>query len=88
MTTAQFPTYSIKGKQVEYKTVSFLVKSVDQDLGIVTGLASPVTQDRQRDIVESGAYTKTLNEVYINSSLRIKINNIIAIISNSIATNR
>jgi HK97 family phage prohead protease len=63
MTTHQFPTYQIKGKQVEYKTISFLVKSVDQDQGIVTGLASPTTNiDLQKDTVESGAYTKTLME--------------------------
>lgn len=58
----EFPKYYIKGREVEYKTFSFLVKSIDQDLGIVTGLASPVTEDRQKDIVESGAYTKTLSE--------------------------
>ena len=63
MTTHQFPTYQIKGKQVEYKTVSFLVKSVDQDQGIVTGLASPMSNiDLQEDKVEHGAYTKTLME--------------------------
>ncbi len=56
-------TYSIKGKEVEYKTVSFLVKSIDQDQGIVTGLASPMTNvDLQKDQVEPGAYTKTLAE--------------------------
>lgn len=63
MTTHQFPTYQIKGKQVEYKTVSFLVKSVDQDQGIVIGLASPTQNiDLQKDTVEPGAYTKTLME--------------------------
>lgn len=60
--THQFPIYQIKGKTVEYKTFSFLVKSVDQDQGIVTGLASPVTQDRQKDIVEPGAYAQTLSD--------------------------
>lgn len=61
--THEFPTYQIKGRTVEYKTVSFQVKSIDQKLGIVTGLASPVTNiDRQKDTVESGAYTKTLSE--------------------------
>jgi len=63
MITHQFPTYQIKGKQVEYKTVSFLVKSVDQDQGIVIGLASPTQNiDLQKDKVEPGAYTKTLSE--------------------------
>lgn len=63
MTTHQFPAYQIKGKQVEYKTVSFLVKSVDQDQGIVIGLASPTQNiDLQKDTVEPGAYTKTLME--------------------------
>lgn len=63
MTTTTFPSIKIKGKQIEYKTVSFLVKSVDQDQGIVTGLASPMQNvDHQRDQVEPGAYTKTLAE--------------------------
>jgi HK97 family phage prohead protease len=58
-----FPAYRIKNKEVEYKTVAFLVKSVDQDLGIVTGLASPVQNvDLQKDQVEPGAYKKTLAE--------------------------
>lgn len=62
-TTPAFPTYQIKGRTVEYKTVSFLVKSIDQDQGIVTGLASPMGNvDRQKDQVEPGAYTKTLQE--------------------------
>jgi HK97 family phage prohead protease len=61
MKASQFPTYSIKGKQVEYKTVSFLVKSVDQDQGIVTGIASKFSNvDYGKDMVEPGAYKKTL----------------------------
>lgn len=61
--THQFPRYFRKGKQVEYKTVSFLVKSIDQDQGIVTGLASPTTNvDHQKDQVDPGAYAQTLVE--------------------------
>lgn len=60
---AEFPLVKIKGRLVEYKTVSFLVKSIDQKQGIVTGLASPMLNvDRQKDQVEPGAYTKTLSE--------------------------
>lgn len=50
-------------RKVEHKTVSFLVKNIDQDQGIVTGLASPMTNvDRQKDKVEPGAYANTLAE--------------------------
>lgn len=62
-----FPTYSIKGRQVEYKSFRFRVKSVneDQGQGTITGYLSTFGNvDLQKDRVLAGAFKKTLQEAY------------------------
>ena len=65
MTIATFPTYSIKGRQVEYKSFHFRVKSIDEDQGTITGYLSTFGNvDLQKDSVVKGAFKKTLTEAY------------------------
>lgn len=65
MTTATYPAYSIKGRQVEYKSFHFQVKSIDEGQGIVTGYLSTFgNADLQRDSVVQGAFKKTLSDAY------------------------
>lgn len=60
-----FPTYSIKGREVEYKTFRFQVKSIDEDKGIITGYLSTFGNvDLQKDRVIQGAFKKTLADAY------------------------
>lgn len=59
------PPYSIKGKQVEFKTFRFQVKSIDEDAGTVTGYLSTFGNvDLQKDRVIKGAFKKTLSDAY------------------------
>ncbi|HEV2579400.1 MAG TPA: HK97 family phage prohead protease [Ktedonobacteraceae bacterium] len=67
MTTAPatFPSYSIKGRQVEYKSFAFRVKSFDEAKGTITGYLSTFGNiDLQKDCVVRGAFKKTLTEAY------------------------
>lgn len=63
--TRGFPVYSIKGKQVEYKSFRFQVKSIDEAQGQVTGYLSTYNNiDLQKDAVQMGAFKKTLQDAY------------------------
>lgn len=60
-----FPQISIKGREVEYKSFHFRVKSVDEDQGRITGYLSTFGNvDLQKDRVLAGAFKKTLQEAY------------------------
>ncbi|BCL83181.1 hypothetical protein ccbrp13_56460 [Ktedonobacteria bacterium brp13] len=63
--TTKFPTYSIKGREVEYKTFSFQLKSFNEDEGTITGYLSTFGNvDLQKDRVVRGAFKKTIQEAY------------------------
>jgi HK97 family phage prohead protease len=63
MKNLTFPTYSIKGKPVEYKTFPFEVKSVDEHEGTITGYLSTFGNvDLGNDRVLPGAFKKTIAE--------------------------
>lgn len=65
MKNLAFPTYSIKGKPVEYKTFRFEVKSVDESEGTITGYLSTFGNvDLGNDRVLPGAFKKTIAEAY------------------------
>jgi HK97 family phage prohead protease len=64
-TATAFPVYSIKGRQVEYKSFHFQLKSFDEDQGTITGYLSTFGNvDLQKDCVVKGAFKKTLTEAY------------------------
>jgi HK97 family phage prohead protease len=65
MNLLAFPQISIKGREVEYKSFRFRVKSVDEDQGRITGYLSTFGNvDLQKDRVVAGAFKKTLTEAY------------------------
>lgn len=67
MTT--FPPYSIKGRQVEYKSFHLQLKSFDEDKGTITGYLSTFGNvDLQKDCVVKGAFKKTLAEAYMRKT--------------------
>jgi HK97 family phage prohead protease len=50
-------------KQIEYKRLPFYVKEIDEDMGIVTAVVAVMGNvDRQRDIIDTGAFKKTVAE--------------------------
>ena len=58
-----FPQISIKGREVEYKSFHFQLKSFDEDKGTITGYLSTFGNvDLQKDCVVKGAFKKTLAE--------------------------